>query len=451
MPKQIKVVFSNERLITPSGLNIVGGMLGKSNFVKRCNRIPVDKKRSEHQIKDGDVLLSYIGLLCQGKVDFEAIREMHDDPDFYESALGITRSLPSAETLRQRMDDIGSSLRPQILEANVEMFRTHGVEPTALETGEVPVDIDVTPMDNSQSHKEGVSRTYKGFDGYAPPMAYIGAEGFLVNTELHEGSQHCQKGMPGFLKETLSLSHKMTDKQLLIRMDSGNDAKENLGILLEDGDWFIVKRNLRRGETKDEWLKLVQECCQDVRNPREGKTVYIGSSWKDVEYVTDGGESKTICMRIVYEVIERSIDKHGQILMETDVEVNTFWTNLGWSDDEIIASYHAHGECEQYHSEIKTDMDVERLPSGKFETNELVLELTIIAYNLLRMIGQESLKHKPDQKKRVKRRRIRTVIGNMILLASHVTTHARETLMALGRSNTWRFAFMQTWLRFAAN
>ena len=451
MPKQIKVVFSNERLITPSGLNIVGGMLGKSNFVKRCNRIPVDKKRSEHQIKDGDVLLSYIGLLCQGKVDFEAIREMHDDPDFYESVLGITRSLPSAETLRQRMDDIGSSLRPQILEANVDMFRTHGVEPTALETGEVPVDIDVTPMDNSQSHKEGVSRTYKGFDGYAPPMAYIGAEGFLVNTELHEGSQHCQKGMPGFLKETLSLSHKMTDKQLLIRMDSGNDAKENLGILLEDGDWFIVKRNLRRGETKDEWLKLVQECCQDVRNPREGKTVYIGSSWKDVEYVTDGGESKTICMRIVYEVIERSIDKHGQILMETDVEVNTFWTNLGWSDDEIIASYHAHGECEQYHSEIKTDMDVERLPSGKFETNELVLELTIIAYNLLRMIGQESLKHKPDQKKRVKRRRIRTVIGNMILLASHVTTHARETLMALGRSNTWRFAFMQTWLRFAAN
>ena len=451
MSKQIKVVFSDERLITPSGLNIIGGMLGKSNFVKRCNRIPVDKKRSEPQIKDGDILLTYIGLLCQGKTEFEAVKEMRDDSDFYECALGITRSIPSAETLRQRMDDIGSSLRPQILEANVDMFRTHGVEPSSLETGEVPVDIDVTPMDNSKSHKDGVSRTYKGFDGYAPPMAYIGTEGFLADTELHEGSQHCQKGMPEFLKETLHISHKMTDKPLLIRMDSGNDAKDNLGILLEDGDWFIVKRNLRRSESKDDWLKLVQKCCKDIRNPREGKTVYIGSSWKDVEYTTQEGGLKTICMRIVYEVIERSIDKHGQILIETDVEVNTFWTNLGWTDDEIIASYHAHGECEQYHSEIKTDMDVERLPSGKFETNELVLELTIIAYNLLRMIGQESLKHKPDQKKRVKRRRIRTVIGNMILLASHVTTHARETLMALGRSNTWRFAFMQIWLRFAAS
>ena len=44
-------------------------------------------------------------------------------------------------------------------------------------------------------------------------------------------------------------------------------------------------------------------------------------------------------------------------------------------------AYHAHGESEQYHSELKTDMDVERLPSGKFETNELVLELALISYS----------------------------------------------------------------------
>ena len=34
-------------------------------------------------------------------------------------------------------------------------------------------------------------------------------------------------------------------------------------------------------------------------------------------------------------------------------------------------------------------MDVERLPSGKFTANALVLELAMIAFNLLRMIGQE--------------------------------------------------------------
>lgn len=85
---------------------------------------------------------------------------------------------------------------------------------------------------------------------------------------------------------------------------------------------------------------------------------------------------------------KRTIDKHGQFLFPADIEVNTFWTNLGCTDDEVIDLYHAHGESEQYHSEIKTDMDVERLPSGKFDTNDLVLELTVLAYNILRIIGQ---------------------------------------------------------------
>ena len=37
-----------------------------------------------------------------------------------------------------------------------------------------------------------------------------------------------------------------------------------------------------------------------------------------------------------------------------------------------------------------SSMDVERFPSGKFDTNELVLELTVLAYNILRVIGQKN-------------------------------------------------------------
>ena len=446
--QHFSIEFTNERIISPSGLAIVGGMLGKSDLVNRLNHIPVDEqKRSQPQIKNGDIALTYIGLLTQGKTQFEAVKEMADDPEYFKTALGIVRAIPSAETLRQRMDDIGDSRREDILKANINMFTTHGVKPSPLPCGLTPLDIDVSPFDNSKSSKEGVSRTYKGCDGYAPIFAYLGTEGFLVNAELREGKQHCQKGTPDFLRETLRLSHELTDGQLLIRLDSGNDAVENLGILLEDGSWFIVKRNLRK-ESKDAWLNEMKECCKDIRHPRDGKTVYIGSSWKDVTYKTSSGEEKTICLRIGYEIIERTIDKHGQAFLIPDVEVNTWWTNLGWSDDDVIASYHAHGECEQYHSEIKTDMDVERLPSGKFATNCLVLELTVLAFNLLRMIGQESLKHRLPEKRSIKRRRIRTVIQNLILCASHITKHARRMVMGLGCSNVWRYAFQQVYQRF---
>lgn len=64
------------------------------------------------------------------------------------------------------MDDIGSSLRSRIPAENAEMLRINGIVPSKLPNGFVPVDINVTPFDNARSKKEGVSRTYKGYDGY---------------------------------------------------------------------------------------------------------------------------------------------------------------------------------------------------------------------------------------------------------------------------------------------
>ena len=368
----------NERLITPSGLVFVGQILGKSSFVKKST-----------------VLLTYIGMLCQGKPQYEAVREMMDDPDYYKYALGISYAIPSAETLRQRFDMIGDSLRKDIQQANVDMLREMHIEPTALDNGFVPVDIDVTPFDNSKSNKEGVSRTYKGFDGYAPIMAYIGTEGYLVNLELRIGKQHCQKETPDFLRETIELCRQLTEKPLLIRLGSGNDASENIGIFMEESYKynnvsFIIKRNPRQ-ESKEEWLESVRECCQNIQHPRDGKTVYIGQTFRDVTYSLSDNEEKTVGIRTIYEITERTIDRYGQYFIVPDIELGTYWTNTSLPDETVIDLYHAHGESEQYHSEIKTDMDVERLPSGKFESNKLVLELTMIAYNILRIIGQESL------------------------------------------------------------
>ena len=375
--KKIHIEFSDERLITPSGLVFVGQILGKSSFVKKINRAPISKDYLQKQIKNGDVLLTYIGMLCQGKPQYEAVREMIDDPDYYKYALGISYAIPSAETLRQRFDMIGDSLRKDIQQANVDMLREMHIEPTALDNGFVPVDIDVTPFDNSKSNKEGVSRTYKGFDGYAPIMAYIGTEGYLVNLELRIGKQHCQKETPDFLRETIELCRQLTEKPLLIRLDSGNDASENIGIFMEESYKynnvsFIIKRNPRQ-ESKEEWLESVRECCQNIQHPRDGKTVYIGQTFRNVTYSLSDNEEKTVGIRTIYEITERTIDRYGQYFIVPDIELGTYWTNTSLPDETVTDLYHAHGESEQYHSEIKTDMDVGRLPSGKFESNKLVL------------------------------------------------------------------------------
>ena len=67
MRKNIAVEFTNERIIPSGGLAVVGSILGRSDFVKRCNRMKVDCKHPQHQIKNGDIILTYIGMQCMGK------------------------------------------------------------------------------------------------------------------------------------------------------------------------------------------------------------------------------------------------------------------------------------------------------------------------------------------------------------------------------------------------
>lgn len=445
-PTHFQIEFTNERILPSGGLALVGAILENSGFIDRLNRQDATGRRSGHQIKNGDILSSYIGCLCMGKPDFEAVRETDDDPEFFCQAMGIER-IPSPEILRQRMDGIGRSMRSTLLWENTHLLVKNHSTPSKLPCGFVPVDIDVTPCDNSKTRKEGVSRTYKGCDGYAPIMAYIGREGYLINCELRRGSQHCQKHTPEFLQETIAACRRVTQEPLLFRLDSGNDSADNIGIFLEGGCSFIIKRNLRR-ESKEEWLEEVKDKCLDITSPREGKNVYVGSTWRDITYTGSDGEKHPFTVRSVYEITERSIDKHGQHLFPADIEVNMWDVNVEFSDHDIIALYHAHGESEQFHSEVKTDMDLERFPSGKFNTNELVLELAMYAYNILRMIGDESIGPGHPMRHPVKRRRIGTVIKNLVMMACHVTKHARKSKIGLGGSNVWRESFLKVCLSF---
>ena len=100
-----------------------------------------------------------------------------------------------------------------------------------------------------------------------------------MNFELREGKQHCQNGTVEFLLKTINLCKKLADKPLLVRLDSDNDSIDNVAVLIENGYYFIIKRNLRK-ESREERFQMAKMYCKDIITPREGKTVYIGSDWK---------------------------------------------------------------------------------------------------------------------------------------------------------------------------
>jgi hypothetical protein len=441
----MKFVISetDEVLVSHSGLALAGALLQQAEIRNRTNRIRLgDRKRPE--VSHGDVLTAMIGLLCLGKPDFEAIEAFRED-EFFRRALGL-KKVPSEGTLRQRLDELEHRCDAILREESAAMVARHAPTLTPCYQDWVALDIDPSPFDNSGTKKEGVSWTYLKFDGYNPWFAYLGNEGYLVHCQLREGSKHCQDGMPEFLDETLAYARQITSAKLLVRMDAGHDDLENLRRLAKKPpvDW-IIKRNLRK-ESEAEWLEEAQ-AYGVWEEPREGKEVYTGETWRERE-----GK----LYRVVFEVIQRTITAEGQRLLLPEIEIATFWTSLKLPAKQVIELYHQHGTSEQFHSEIKSDMDLERLPSGKFATNALVLSLGQVAYNVLRLCGQNSLRQNarlPAEKqmplrKPVARRRLRSVIQDLMYLAARWTYHAHRWGLSFWQNNPWHGVWTSLYERF---
>src|SRR5512136_1983377 len=150
--KKLKRFFleksKNEFYTSHSGLALVGLCLNR--FTSLGNRL-ASAVSLMGGIPNDDVTKSFIGLLCLGKSDYEAITGFRDDR-FFKEALAV-KSVPSEGTLRQRFDEYAERFQVIVNYCVTEFIKRSGALITALSTGHVPLDIDVFTMDNSNTKK----------------------------------------------------------------------------------------------------------------------------------------------------------------------------------------------------------------------------------------------------------------------------------------------------------
>jgi len=409
---KFKMSQIQEKINANGGLTLVGKLLERSRIMDLFKGIKTGKRAPD--IATSDVILAYLGLLAMGNSSYASIN-MFRKNKLFRKALGITRTA-SAETIRQRFGIIAEdgAIRDLITEANANQLKHERFGRIKTQYQEyIPLDVDVSPLDNSGTKKEKNSYTYKDHDGFAPIFAYIGSEGHMLNCELRPGAQHCQLGTPEFLQECIELTDSLgISDQVLLRLDSGNDAADNFYVIHSKYK-YIIKRNLRK-ECLEQWLALAKRVGK-ATEIREGKMYYTGTT----SHRIPGNRTDLPTVEIAFEVTERTVDRKGNPLLLPQLEVNTYWTNLPDDAESIIGLYHNHGKSEQFHSELKTDMDVERLPAGSFATNELVLRLAMLSFNALKTIGIDvvSLKKYAPIKMNIKRRRIKSVMQDIIYSA----------------------------------
>ena len=199
----------------------------------------------------------------------------------------------------------------------------------------------------------------------------------------------------------------------------------------------IVKRNLRK-EKSEYWMDIAQAEGAIIHQD-ESKTVYVG-----VHTGRKPAQDEALPdIDVVFQVTERRRAKDGTRLLFPELEIETFWTNMYENPETVIELYHDHGTSEQFHSELKTDMGIERLPSGKFVVNAIVLKLAMLSFNILRFIGQSALGFKESLPYKIasKRKRLRKVIDDLIRVAVKIVQHARQTCIRLWEKDPWYECF----------
>ena len=451
----LEIDITKERIESKGGLILAGKLaeiMGLQRIVSPANK------------NCGKVLTQIYGVLVQGESGFEAGRSFRDS-ELVKQALGLNTAL-AAETVRiyagkiAKTAELTAGIEKQIQECSLRLLSLAEFTPVKTRKHEyIPCDIDTSPMNNEGTKKENIGWTYKKFEGYHPLFAYLGAEGYMLSCELRPGSQHCQKGTPEFLERMIkTLPEGVKGKRVLFRFDSGNDSKETLEVLpgkndkearkaYKEGRNVIIKRNLRQ-EDKEWWLEQAREHGSGEK-VREGKMRYTGKIKLDCPV-----NNLYPSVDVVFEVIERTIDRKGQALLLPDIDVNTFWSTVNERAETVIALYHDHGTMEQYHSELKTDMNLERFPSGKYGVNQIILLMGMCAYNALRYMGQGLLKEREllpiKQKEGTIRKRLVHVIRYIIGIAGKLVRHSGRLVFKIYANNEWLPVFMKLHTAFQA-
>lgn len=152
---------TDEILTSNSGLAVAGALIRSLKIGKGLEKIKFSS--DEPEISNQDVIRSYLGLLVMGRTNYEDIELFRNDRIF-RIMLDI-KKVPSAATLRQRFDAAREAFDNSLREFNVAILKRCRPSSLVVDSGKyMPIDIDVSPFDNSGSKKESVSWTYKKHD-----------------------------------------------------------------------------------------------------------------------------------------------------------------------------------------------------------------------------------------------------------------------------------------------
>ena len=428
-------------LESKAGLNLICKVLDFAmSQVDDNSSYDTDTLKTKKLLANEDIYKTLVSLLSMGYTNFSDVEQFRNNKVF-KDCLNL-KLTPAQETLRLYLErEDKEKFVEYCHQINIELLKKVSFPTESVVNKYIPLDFDVTPMINPNSKKEECSRTYKGEDGFAPLMSYLGS--YCIGAEMRPGKQHSQKSCIPFINKVLKAASQILSQEdyskVLCRFDSGHDSVETIKALNRNNTKFIIKKKLRRNDYPSDLLEKAKSLKDTTKHYSFRDTnVYYG-------YFTNlypsGKEEVADMAQIAFKIIEHNESSNGQQLLLPEIEVNLYWTNLDSDAETVFSLYKDHATSEQYHSEIKNDLNFERFASGKYRVNTMLLAALTNAYNTLRIIGHLTLLNQYDLPEGAngKRERIRmkTVLRDIIYVSAYYTKKGKDMVLRLYNKNPW--------------
>jgi hypothetical protein len=418
----MKIVKGKFEMSSFVGIALIVNILASAAcLLKLDSLLPPPNGHPKNWIPCSSIAKLMTAMLCLKCRHFEHAKKFHQET-LMRHLVGMT---VSPETLRQKMGflaTIPEAVR-NIEEAAIQLMAGTTVQQVDFGDREfVPLDIAPTPLDSSGGGKEKTGPVYDGSWGCCPMVATLGT--IPLFSKFRPGQRHSSRNTSAFAPRCIEGTDALCLSRdcVVLRGDAGVDAVELMERMARLGAFFLIKRN-KKGNKALEGAVLLAEAKKQGVQPELDRHIRgrrccrfeIGRCPKGLE---------GLGIRCIAEVRTEQFMPGGKPYLseELGAEGAVWWTNLPDPDPKAVAMLcHDHATMEKHHGEIKTDLGVERLPSGKFATSSLYLQLACIAFTVLRLIGDKAMACDPrisHRKSRPapKRLRIGTTLDRCVLV-----------------------------------
>jgi hypothetical protein len=203
LPPYDSVEPSSESILASATLPVIG-MASKSSGLSDLKAETTSKNAI---YSDGDCLTTVVSLFCHGVPHYTFINNWQPESKTVAHALGLKHGLPSEETTRQRLGQIGTdeTMLDKIIDSSMRLLKLRNYTPPTVKIGDdeyIRVDVDSSVFVNDDCQKEGIGLGYNMEIGFQPRLAFA-ADGVIFNGELAPGNHNpLHVGYQKFFVET---------------------------------------------------------------------------------------------------------------------------------------------------------------------------------------------------------------------------------------------------------